>query len=144
MGETTYPLVYTDEEGSTHKFENPEQLALGVEFVDDWDRTYDCRDASGRRIRLIVWALEVVLTQIVPDGFDPTSITVRQFKDGAGITFVEYADDTAMRSLRIEPNQSTAIEGLPHPAPVGPAVGSQDPRDFHRSWMRSRLGNRYP
>ncbi|WP_327372337.1 hypothetical protein [Streptomyces sp. NBC_01217] len=143
MSDVTYPLVYIDEEGTKSQIDTPDRLALVVEFIDDWDRPYECRDATGKRVRLIIWALQVILARIVPDDFDHTKISVKRFAEGDTVTLVEFFNKTPMRSLQIESGAALASEATELPTPTSTEAGSEDPMEFHRTWMRAQLGKRY-
>ncbi|MFE1383482.1 hypothetical protein ACFW6S_31490 [Streptomyces sp. NPDC058740] len=138
MDEINYPLIFTDDEGVAHSVPSKESLELIAEFVDDWDPEYDCRDSSGNRVRLIVWGLEALLVQAVPDSFNVSDLEIQKFTDGNVEVLVEFYSGEPLRAVR-ERLEATC-EGLQY-APTG--APSVTPREFNKIWMRARLGARY-
>ncbi|MER6037921.1 hypothetical protein ABT133_29100 [Streptomyces sp. NPDC001835] len=142
MNKVTYPLIYTDEEGVAHIARTAEELALIAEFVDDWDPPYTCVDATGQRIRLIVWALQVVLEQPVPARFDPQKLRVEEVEAGEEVISVEFYEESALRALSVRGDAAQIITDLESMTSAGKAE-LQDVQEFHNAWMRARLGKAY-
>lgn len=144
MNTATYPLVYTDDEGVTHTAQTAEELALIAEFVDDRDPVYMCRDAKGKRVRLIIWALQVVLEQTVPEEFDIQALRVERVAEGSGFISVEVHAGKPLRALKEEGENVRAINDAEQEGISPPRNGELvDAAEFHRAWMRASVGEAY-
>ncbi|MEN8651338.1 hypothetical protein ABCR94_12005 [Streptomyces sp. 21So2-11] len=140
MSEIVFPLIYTDDEGTDHRVASLEELSLVAEFVDDKDPIYGCRDSLGRRVRLIVWALEVLVIQLVPDEFDPHQLVVCSSKEEQSV-LVETFNRISLRALRTAPGEVATT--LDPEAWSASAKSSVSAGEFHDLWMRARVGKRY-
>jgi len=135
-----FPLRYVDEEGTNHLLGDVSEIEQTVEFLDDFDRPYLCHDAQGHRVRLIVWALRLLVCQIVPEEFAPGELTIAEEVDGDRI--FESLGQLPVRAItgdgRIEP--ASWEQKVRRPArtlmPAGLRV-----EDFHQRWMTARLGS---
>ncbi|WP_326557567.1 hypothetical protein [Micromonospora sp. NBC_01796] len=144
-----FPLRFVDEQGSSHLLSDVAAVETMVEFVDDTDPPYRCHDAQGRRVRLIVWILELLVCQVVPDDFDTSRLRIGRTPDvdGEDPVLVECVDDLVLRTLggtplRFEPatwstGTSTSVDELVEETGVVPEA-------FHQLWMKARLGKRFP
>ncbi|MBN1172859.1 MAG: hypothetical protein JXA67_11845 [Micromonosporaceae bacterium] len=143
-----FPLLFVDEEGSSHTLTDVEDIETTVEFIDDYDPPYRCFDAQGRRVRLILYALELLVCQIVPEDFDSSRVRVMESVGGghAEPLLVECVDDFVLRTLGGSPVRAapSAWHLFAQVATAEPLVaGSVAPTEFHQRWMKARLGRRF-
>ncbi|MFV0131791.1 hypothetical protein ACLGIH_00630 [Streptomyces sp. HMX87] len=71
-----FPLRFTDEEGVQHVFGSVRELEETVEYADDFDPPYRCEDSGGRRVRVVIWDLQLLCLQIVPEDYDGTLVEI--------------------------------------------------------------------
>ena len=129
---------------------SPADLESEVEFLRDPDWPYIATDSNGKRLRLILERLELLLCTVVPVNFEPTELRVVRVDDVSGAKLVETdGQGNAFRSLMmgrwrsvkaVEPTQwntvLTCTSSPSHPAP-------HSPQWFNERWLRARLG-RFP
>ncbi|MFC0004531.1 hypothetical protein [Micromonospora siamensis] len=149
----SFPLWFTDEQGSVEVLNSVEAVETHVEYVDDFDPSYLCREASGSRVRLIVWALELLVCQVVPADLDPRDLVVQKFerKSLGASMLVEHWNGLVLRTLSedgtdIQParwNSKADVGHLRVEELTGAARDRTEVRDFHDMWMKARLGKRY-
>lgn len=140
----TLPLRYTDEEDITQTLDNIDDLGVALEFVDDFDPEYVCRDAEGHRVRVIVWDLALLALQVVPDDFDAGRVEIRQWAESDGTSvWVEYFAGEALRSAVKGPESKTVSHpetwhgDVPVPADGG-TESSMSPAEFNVLWMKAK------
>jgi hypothetical protein len=148
-----FPLHLTDEEGVVHRLANAAAIEQALEFWDDYQGSYVCVDADARRVRLIVWNLELLVCQRVAPDYDREDIYLVAGSVGqAGQRHIEMHRDNALRAL-IEEEATLSVEpgrwaaGAPaNPDWPGGNESSTEGqvRAFHDRWMRARLGVRFP
>lgn len=141
----TLPLLYTYEKDITQTLDTIDDLGVALEFVDDFDPEYVCRDAAGKRVRVIVWDLELLALQVVPDDFDASGIEIRQWADPDGTTvWVEYFAGEALRSVvKASGNRTVAQPETWHgdvavPSSDGGTGSSMSPAEFNVLWMKAK------
>lgn len=98
MAWPTPPFSYRDSEGTDREYHSVDGLQADVEFVDDQD-DYLCLDAAGHRIRLVVWCMEALLVQRIPDDFSPLGLVLCRQRSAVSDVWVEMFDDQPLRAL---------------------------------------------
>jgi len=63
-------LHLTDGEGVVHHLADAAAIEQALEFWDDYQESYICVDADARRVRLIVWNVELLVCQRVAPDYD--------------------------------------------------------------------------
>lgn len=145
MQSIIYPLRFVDDEGTEHQVPDVRELSLLVEFADDADPKYACFDATGARIRLIAWNVEVLSVHRVPANFAPSDITIRHFTTPSGDLYVESIGEATLRALSVDTGSGKTDALSDAPALGGAGVDtSMSAATFHQTWMERRLGKRYP
>lgn len=148
-----FPLRVNDQEGRLRQLSGPMHVALDLEFLDDNDEDeYQCVDADERRVRLIVWNLELLVCQVVPVDFSARQLTVvRQALPLGGQRWVEGYQGRALRAFvdvtdapAVEPRPWDELEPADPPAGLSELTGSSHIAHFHDRWMALRLDGRYP
>lgn len=152
-----FPILVSGEEWADHLSANATELATDVEFVDDYDPPYRATDANGRRVRLIVWNLELLVCHTVHSDFSPDALVLRRYrsKDLASTYHLEHLQERAVRSLEVDSQEhpvrcgptewNQLVASLPQQVEHG--LGEADVlsnREFHERWMKARLGRRWP
>ncbi|MGK5449978.1 hypothetical protein [Streptomyces radiopugnans] len=139
-----FPLLFTNEEGVTDSLPDVEDLGVALEFVDDFDPEYECRDAEGRRVRVIVWDLELLYLQVVPDDFDVSRVEIVEFQRADGVkVFLESFRGRALRSVIMIGERNVVAEpeswrsGVEVPAGAG-APSRMTQEEFNSLWMKAR------
>ncbi|MFY1698084.1 MULTISPECIES: hypothetical protein [unclassified Solwaraspora] len=122
-----------------------EAIETTAEYVDDHDPEYVCLDMEGKRVRLIVWALELLVCQTVPDNFDPAGLRIMEGVEGSELLLVECFGSTSLRMLRGAGSALPAKWDQLGDLPDIPALTESriSVKDFHETWMKARLGKRY-
>ena len=147
-----FPWRYLDEDGDEHSLADVADVVTYVEFADDVDPPYECYDTDGTRLRLIVWALELVLCRPVPADYTPVNLTVREVTGPGGeVTLYEEYEGTVHRTLSagtigtgaVEAVEPSSWDGFTSPAPTAATPSATGVAEFHRRWMRARLGKRF-
>jgi hypothetical protein len=150
-----FPLTFTDEEGEVHVFDSADELGSYVEFVNDDDPPYECVDSSGRRCRLVIWGLDVVICQVIPDHFDAAVIKILERREDVSNgdfvgEYVEQADGIPLRSIVIHPNAAPAATPSKwDDSPIAPEGNASERasrlsrEEFHRMWMLARTGDKF-
>ncbi|WP_344632991.1 hypothetical protein [Streptomyces glaucosporus] len=139
-----FPLLFTDEEGVTSALPDVGDIGVALEFVDDFDPPYACRDADGRPVRVIVWDLEVLALQVVPEDFDADGTEIRELRrtDGTRV-LTEYFRGEPLRSVVVTPEgRRTAEPGTWEGTVETLARAGEELRmrreEFNSLWMRAR------
>lgn len=156
-----FPVTVRGLEWEDDQYASPEELAMSVEYVDDTDPPYEATDAAGRPVRLIVWALELLLCTLVPPGFSRRLLGVVSVPKR---TEASTSDDLLYRHFEVvgtdprpqrclvstasgevleaEPRQWNDVVSLfPERTPPEALLSRED---FHGLWMRYRLGRKWP
>jgi hypothetical protein len=139
-----FPLRYTDDDVTEYGLDSPSAVELRVEFCDDYDPAYRCRDATGRRVRLIVWNLRLLLCQVVPIDFDADALQVWRERSVDRQRLVERYHAAALRALVEAPSRSAQpsmwnVE-VDRWEGVEPQEEAQiDGKRFHRDWLAARM-----
>ncbi len=148
-----FPLHLTDEEGIVHRLADAVAIEQALEFWDDYQESYVCVDADARRVRLIVWNLELLVCQHVAPDYDREDLYVVAGPIGqAGLGHIEMHRDTALRALiEEEATPSVVPARWEAGAPSNPEwPGGNESRTegqvwaFHDRWMKARLGGQLP
>lgn len=127
-----------------------EELGANIEYVDDYDPPYEAWDAATFRVRLIVWDLELLVAQIVPDDFAVSRLNIRVGQRAPNtVTYQEVVQGRVTRTLCVHESGSVASAEPIHWDKVlttEPVVDEAtiSPREFHAMWMRTRTGRRWP
>ncbi|MFY1636375.1 hypothetical protein ACN27F_24395 [Solwaraspora sp. WMMB335] len=140
-----FPLHYSEVDVGSEVLHDVEAVETTAEFVDDSDPEYVCLDADGKRVRLIVWALELLVCQTVPNNFEPAGLRIMEVVEGSESWFVECLGSTSLRMLRGAGNALPAewdqLGDLPQVCATIESKMSVE--GFHRTWMKARVGKRY-
>jgi hypothetical protein len=152
-----FPLHLTDEEGAVHDLPHALAVQQDLEFWDDYQGDYVCISDDGRRVRLIVWNLMLLVCQHVPQDYHREDLYVASspFGPAGNRRFCEMHRETALRcwttlyqteaTVSVEPARWE--DGTPsNPGkPVRIEAGTdEEVCSFHRRWMSARLGDRFP
>ncbi|MCM2391684.1 hypothetical protein [Streptomyces albipurpureus] len=133
------PFVYRDDEGTEHQYLSIDELQADVEFSDDLD-DYLCRDATGNRVRLIVWCMEALLVQRVPEDFSLQRIVVHRTRTATTDVLVEAFDDQPLRAL--VRGAGTQWEAMPleeiDPEAAMAPHDDVTAAEFAEMWLKSR------
>lgn len=139
----SFPISFSADEYPAATYRAADELAADIEFLDDTE-SYVARDASGRRVRLLVSEMRLLLCQVVPDGFSASQLVVLSEHDPTGTLIAEHEilGDAALRSVLVVP----MLQALPAEwsessnPPNGPLRLSQrSPRDFDNEWRRIKV-----
>jgi hypothetical protein len=145
-----FPVEYTDDDGTHYTLEDVRGLEERVEFADDHDPDYYCVDASGRRVRLIVWKLELLVAQAVPSNYDAGHLCIVAEHTLAYSASFEMYSGTPLRSIVRKRSGEVLAEPLTWDTYPTSSVKFESPRsksgqisEFHRQWMYHRTGDKY-
>lgn len=155
----SFPLRFVDEGGCTRTLDSVEAVETHVEYVDDNDPPYRCCDAGRRRVRLIVWALELLICQVVSVDYAAAALQIREVRPSRGGEpwLVEHVNGVALRTLDLgtgavqpikwdSPMDLSLLFGSRWPdsnLPDESGVEGGDVLRFHDRWMKARLGRRF-
>ncbi|MEU9602766.1 hypothetical protein AB0E06_39015 [Streptomyces sp. NPDC048109] len=95
----TPPITYTDDDGTEYEYDSFEFLAQDVEFANDFNHDYKCRDATGQRFRLIVSGMTLLLAQPVPNDFTASRLELREFPLRESVALTEEFQGIPLRLL---------------------------------------------
>jgi len=126
-----------------------------VEYLDDADRPYLCVDATGARVRLIVWDLELLVAQVVPSDYSYDQVLIAESDrraDSLPSHLSECYGKLVLRRLTVRSRTGEIAEPGEWSRPVvGVKPDSAEPassvstHQFHGRWMVARRGGRkYP
>jgi len=141
-----FPLTYRDDDGSESTIESLDELGVTVEFADDYDPEYFCRDVEGKRVRLAVWGLGTYLAQVVPNDFAPELLEVKEFSEGEYKTMAESFRDEVLRVIKVGPGKAIALQGESLDSLNGSKRWIRSmvtPSEFHTTWMKALVGRKY-
>jgi hypothetical protein len=134
----TPPFIYTDDDGIAYTYDSLEYLAQDVEFANDFENDYQCRDAQGARIRIVVSRMSALLAQVVPDEFTIDDLRIHQGEVGGSPAMIEVFNEIALRGLTRKGDGSwrtTPLEG--EEVTVGPLDGSLKADEFNKIWTNT-------
>ena len=144
ISQPEFPLLFTDEEGVTDSLPSVDDLGVALEFVDDFDPPYECRDKEGRRVRVIVWDLELLTLQVVPNDFDANLTEIEKFRRADGtVVWVERFRGEPLRSVAVTPGGDATAEPETWQGrarmPAGTAEeGTMEREKFNSLWMKAK------
>ncbi len=147
-----FPLVYrAEDEFDPWVLHTPRDVEENVEYVDDYDPAYRCVDADGRRVRLIVWRLQLLLCHRIRDDWRPGQVPITTLESGrhAGSLF-EISEDAPTRALVRTRGagelvaEPTSWQGAITTSSAASMRSDCSPEEFHRLWMISRLRGVFP
>jgi hypothetical protein len=136
-----FPWLFVDESGDEHRLQDLTDAQTFVEYVDDEDPPYRCLDANGTRLRLIMWALELVLRKEVPADFDPAGLRVAETPAGWYEEYAGVVHRVLTRDGKAEP--AAWDQDILQPTPAAAVPSDLGAAEFHRRWMQARLGKRF-
>lgn len=142
-----FPLVFLDVDETFIRLETIDDVRTEIEDLSERaeygpdDELYDCRDAEGHRVRLIVDLLEVAICHRIPSDFQLRDLVVKSYVNQAGLAILrESIDGTAVRALKYSPENAPLA--LPERWNLRVEVeaadcqeGQFDGAEFHTLWM---------
>jgi len=98
-----FPVTVTVYDGPAETFDDPIELASTIENLND-SEPYAARDAAGRRVRLIIDELQLLLGVLVPDSFIQGDLSIAiEATAGARSRYMEVdPDGNCYRSLLVD------------------------------------------
>lgn len=136
-----FPLRFIDEEGALHVIGSVRELEEVVEYIDDFDPPYRCEDSAGQRVRVVMWDLQLLCLQIVPDDYDGTlaEIVDSTHPDGTH-EWSEVFRGEPLRSVKetLSGEKSAEPERWDSTLPTSPAkteVSTLTREEFHDKWL---------
>jgi hypothetical protein len=139
-----FPLQFTDEEGVLHSVGGVSELEETVEYVDDFDPPYHCVDRDGRRVRILMWDLQLLALQVIPHDFDGSMTQIIDTVRGDGIKLwvevfrgepLRIVGEAADGRMFAEP---TRWQSDVRHVDVRGEVSTVGREEFHDMWMRVR------
>jgi hypothetical protein len=139
-----FPLRFTDEEGALHVIGDVRELEETVEYVDDFDPPYHCEDSVGRRVRVVMWDLQLLCLQIVPEDYDPMLVEIVESTQPDGTReWSEVFRGEPLRSIKetLSGEKSAEPERWDSTLPALSAeteVSALRREEFHDKWLGVR------
>lgn len=137
-----FPLRFTDDEQVVHVIGAVRELEETVEYVDDVDPLYHCEDNEGRRVRIVLWDLQLLLLQVVPEDYDGTLVDIVESTgpDGTRV-WAEVFRGVPLRSVTetVDGRRSAEPESWNSEVPAlatGVETSALRPEEFHDEWLR--------
>lgn len=143
------PLTLIDDIGDRHQYGSFEALGMDVEFMDEQEplrrheRSMQCIDHLGQRVRVLAISQETVLAHVVPDSYSPNDLRVFKLANGSTTIYIEVLGRVVVRRLDetgegVAPYPRTWIEPVDTSGLDLKFGTPADQRRFHSEWMRSR------
>ncbi|MEU0105695.1 hypothetical protein ABZ313_10020 [Streptomyces sp. NPDC006251] len=139
-----FPLHFTDEEGTQHVIDSVPELEETIEYVDDFDPPYRCEDSRGRRVRVVMWDLQLLCLQIVPEDYDGMLVEIVESTHPDGTReWLEMFRGKPLRSAKETPSGEQHAEperwdSTPPTLSAQAEVSTLRPEEFHDKWLGMR------